>query len=207
MNRLRPRASAVLATLLFLIAFILVGFSYAPAEELPDVVTTKLPLTGAVELRDQRSRSGAPVPIVWTLDWNGQTILEGDLEFDVEDNGQLVGRFRIPDMVLSPGKNAFHSMLPPLSVFKSSIPIMLRPRFVTAKQTFEMSEQASAYPAAMCNGSTSESFPAPRVWRRKRRRGYSKASVSSDFFLLPTSATVRRPSRSTCTRPNCQMSR
>jgi len=116
-------------------------------EPSPAAATAQSPLTGLVELRYLRCRSGAPIPVVWKLEWNGQTIVEGNLDYEIEDGNQLLGHFRVSDVVLSPGKNVFNAMLPPLSVFKSSVPITLRARFLSGTGTLKLAEQSLRVPS------------------------------------------------------------
>jgi hypothetical protein len=105
------------------------------------------PLSGKVELRFQRCRTGAPIPIVWEIHWEEQAIIEGQLDFDVFDDGnQLMGHFQIPDRVLSPGKNIFMGMLPALSIFSRSAPVNVRARFTSGKRRFELDEQSLRVP-------------------------------------------------------------
>ncbi len=62
-------------------------------------------LTGKIDLRFQRCRSGAPIPVVWEIEWNEQTVAQGALDFEIEDGNELLGTFHLSDVVLSPGKN------------------------------------------------------------------------------------------------------
>jgi hypothetical protein len=134
--------------LLIFMPFLALALPNARAEEpSPAASSAQSPLTGMVELRYLRCRSGAPIPIVWNMEWNGQTIVEGNLDFEVEDGNQLLGHFRVSDIVLAPGKNVFNAMLPPLSVFKSSVPITIRARFVSRTGTLELAEQSLRVPS------------------------------------------------------------
>jgi hypothetical protein len=105
------------------------------------------PLYGKVELRFQRCRTGAPIPVVWEIHWDEQAIIEGQLDFDILDDGnQLLSRFQIPDLVLSPGKNVFNGMVPTMSVYSRSAPVNVRARFTSGKRTFELDEQSLRVP-------------------------------------------------------------
>ena len=105
------------------------------------------PLYGKVELRFQRCRTGAPIPVVWEIHWDEQAIIEGQLDFDIIDDGnQLMGHFQMPDRVLSPGKNVFTGMLPALTVFGRSAPVNVRARFTSGKRRFELDEQSLRVP-------------------------------------------------------------
>jgi len=125
------------------------------------------PLTGKVELRFLRSRSGAPIPVVWELDSNEQTILEGYLDYEVENGNQVLGRFRLTDLVLSPGKNVFNAMLPTFTVYSHSVPITVRARFITGKRSFDLDEQSLRVPnlfaqwfnVGMVSSATSKTSP------------------------------------------------
>jgi len=103
-------------------------------------------VTGKIDLRFQRCRSGAPIPVVWEIEWNEQTVAQGALDFEIEDGNELLGSFHLSDVVLSPGKNVFNSMLPAMSVFGRSAPVTLRVRFVSGKQTYEFEEQSLRVP-------------------------------------------------------------
>ena len=103
-------------------------------------------LTGKIDLRFQRCRSGAPIPVVWEIEWNEQTVAQGALDFEIEDGNELLGTFHLSDVVLSPGKNVFNSMLPAMSVFSRSAPVTLRVRFVSGKQSYEFEEQSLRVP-------------------------------------------------------------
>jgi hypothetical protein len=103
-------------------------------------------VTGKIDLRFQRCRSGAPIPVVWEIEWNEQTVAEGALDFEIEDGTELLGSFHLSDVVLSPGKNVFNSMLPAMSVFGRSAPVTLRVRFVSEKRSYEFEEQSLRVP-------------------------------------------------------------
>jgi hypothetical protein len=125
-----------------LVLVLLAALPAAPAEE-PEKVA---PLTGKVELRFLRSRSGAPIPVVWELDWNEQAILEGYLDYEVENGNQALGRFRLSDLVLSPGKNVFNAMLPTFTIYSNSVPVTVRARFISGKRSFDLDEQSLRVP-------------------------------------------------------------
>ena len=103
-------------------------------------------MTGKIDLRFQRCRSGAPIPVVWEIEWNEQTVAQGALDFEIEDGNELLGSFHLSDVVLSPGKNVFNSMLPVMSVFGRSAPVTLRVRFVSGKRSYEFEEQSLRVP-------------------------------------------------------------
>jgi hypothetical protein len=131
----------IVATLLLVV----IGFA-APSACRADA-KSEGPLSGKVELRFQRCRSGAPIPVVWEIHWDEQAIIEGQLDFDVLDDGnQLMGRFQMPDRVLSPGKNIFMGMLPSFSIFSRSAPVNVRARFTSGKRRFELDEQSLRVP-------------------------------------------------------------
>jgi hypothetical protein len=136
-------SAAPFAVLLLLFIFQTSALPSARAEE----TAAKSPLTGKVELRFQRCRSGAPIPIVWEIEWNEQAIAQGDLDYEIEDGNQVLTRFRLPDLVLSPGKNVFNAMLPAMSVYGSSAPVVVRARFVSGKRSFEFEEQSLRVPS------------------------------------------------------------
>jgi hypothetical protein len=149
------------------------------------------PLSGKVELRFQRCRTGAPIPIVWEIHWEEQAIIEGQLDFDIFDDGnQLMGHFQIPDRVLSPGKNIFMGMLPALSIFGRSAPVHVRARITSGKRRFDRRRRSSTSrrprfrPSRWpCVTSTSSRF-CRRHWsksatnkRRGSRNGFWPAAV------------------------------
>jgi hypothetical protein len=103
-------------------------------------------LSGTIDLRFQRCRSGAPIPVVWEIEWNEQTIAQGNLDYEIEDGNELLARFRMSDVILSPGKNVFNSMLPAMTVFGRSAPVTLHVRFVSGKRTYELEEQSLRVP-------------------------------------------------------------
>jgi hypothetical protein len=108
---------------------------------------TEGPLSGKVELRFQRCRNGAPIPVVWEILWDEKAIIEGSLDFDIfDDSNQLLGRFQMPDLVLSPGKNVFTGMFPAMTVYSRSAPVNVRARFTSGKRTFEIDEQSLRVP-------------------------------------------------------------
>ncbi len=63
-------------------------------------------LTGKIDLRFQRCRSGAPIPVVWEIEWNEQTVAQGALDFEIEDGNELLGSFHLSDVVLSPERTS-----------------------------------------------------------------------------------------------------
>lgn len=105
------------------------------------------PLTGKLELRHRRCRSGSPIPVVWKLDWNEQAIADGVLEFEIYEGNELLGRFRIPDVVLSQGANEFNAVLPALSVHSSSAATTIQARFTTGTRTIDLEEQTLRIPS------------------------------------------------------------
>jgi hypothetical protein len=139
-NHPASRPCVLVAALLLIIALA------APAACRADA-KAEGPLYGKVELRFQRCRSGAPIPVVWEIHWDESAIIEGELDFEVFDDGnQLMGRFQMPDRVLSPGKNVFTGMLPALTVFGRSAPVNVRARFTSGKRRFELDEQSLRVP-------------------------------------------------------------
>jgi hypothetical protein len=133
-------AFSVATSLLFVSLAANLPSAFAAGEKAPPT------LTGKVELRFLRCRSGAPIPIVWEIEWNEQAIAEGVLEYEVEDGNQMLGRFHLPDLVLSPGKNVFNAMLPTLAIYSRSVPVTVRARFVSGKRTFEIEELSLRVP-------------------------------------------------------------
>ncbi len=105
------------------------------------------PLTGKVELRFQRCRSGAPIPIVWEIEWSEQAIAQGNLDYEIEDGNRVLASLRLSDVVLSPGKNVFNAMLPAVSIYNRSAPVTVRARFVSGTRSFELEEQSLRVPS------------------------------------------------------------
>ena len=169
-----------LTVLLLLFIPLLAAVRSACAEE-----PAASPLTGLVELRYLRCRSGAPIPIVWNFEWNEQAIAEGHLDYEIDDGGRLLGRFRLTDVVLSPGKNVFNAMLPALTVFRSSTPINIRARFISGTRTFELAEQSLRVPSQFVQwfnvGVASGATGAPS---REESRLFER--ISLEQFLPPT---------------------
>ncbi|HUG93629.1 MAG TPA: hypothetical protein VML55_22505 [Planctomycetaceae bacterium] len=91
-----------------------------------------------------QSRPGAPLVVDWALHWTGKGILQGDLEFAVYDDDGiraiLLGRFRLPDLVLSNVPLSTRMLLPPLDVRGTLAQATLRAQFVTKDFTFALPE-------------------------------------------------------------------
>jgi hypothetical protein len=141
------RTGHALNALVVAIAFGVLAAALPNARAAEPAAAAQTPLTGLLSLRYLRCRSGAPIPVVWKLEWSEQAIAEGDLDYEIEDGNQSLGRFRLPDLVLAPGGNVFNAMLPPLVVFSSSTPITIRARFHSGTRTFELAEQSLRVPS------------------------------------------------------------
>jgi hypothetical protein len=106
----------------------------------------RAPLLGKLALRYRRARSGAPLPVVWKFDWPERTVARGALEYEVYDEQTRLGEFRIPDLVLAPGKNEFNALLPTFFVGSSATMLTIRGRFVTSGRSLEFDEQTLRVP-------------------------------------------------------------
>jgi hypothetical protein len=125
-----------LLALLLAIAIVLGAVDSSPAQLPPPPE-----LKSKISLRYRRARSGSPIPIIWKIEWLDPLVGTGALEYEVYDEAQRLGEFRIPDFVLSPGKNEFNLLLPAFFVNSSSSLLTIHSRFVTPKKTFEFAEQ------------------------------------------------------------------
>ena len=105
-------------------------------------------LPAKLTLRYRRARSGAPLPVVWTFEWAEKTPATGALEYEVYDEGTCLAQFRVPDFVLSPGKNEFNALLPAFFVGSSASLLTIHGRFVTGKRSLDFDEQTLRAPTS-----------------------------------------------------------
>jgi hypothetical protein len=131
-----------LLALLLAVAIVLTAVDTSPAQLPPPPE-----LKSKISLRYRRARSGSPLPIIWKIEWLDPVVGTGALEYEVYDEVDRLGEFRIPDFVLSPGKNEFNLLLPAFFVNSSSSLLTIHSRFVTPKKTFEFAEQAIRVPS------------------------------------------------------------
>jgi hypothetical protein len=103
-------------------------------------------LTAKISLRYRRARSGAPLPVAWRFDWPERAVTTGVLEYEVYDEQTKLAEFRVPDVVLSPGKNEFNALLPAFSVSSTATLLTIQGRFITDKRTLEFDEQTLRVP-------------------------------------------------------------
>jgi hypothetical protein len=143
MNRNRRRANKRFVAILIWASAILVCASEEPSRAQPPV---RAPLLAKLALRYRRARSGAPLPVVWKFDWPERVVARGTLEYEVYDEQTRLGEFRIPDFVLSPGKNEFNALLPAIFVNSSATLLTVRGRFVTSGRSLDFEEQTLRVP-------------------------------------------------------------
>jgi hypothetical protein len=136
------RTLAGLGAILLLAIVLFVGDEVlAPAQASP-----RAPLLAKLVLRYRRARSGAPLPVVWKFSWPERVVARGTLEYEVYDEQARLGEFRIPDFVLSPGKNEFNALLPALFVNSSATLLSVRGRFLTSGRSLDFEEQTLRAP-------------------------------------------------------------
>jgi hypothetical protein len=121
-------------------------FVCAPDERLRAQAPHRAPLLAKLALRYRRARSGAPLPVVWKFSWPERVVARGELEYEVYDEQTRLGEFRIPDFVLSPGKNEFNALLPAFFVNSSASLLTVRGRFVTSGRSLDFEEQTLRVP-------------------------------------------------------------
>ncbi len=126
-----------------MLAALVMGISEAPS---PAQGPPAAPLPAKLTLRYRRARSGAPLPVVWTFDWAEKTPATGALEYQVYDEDLCLARFRIPDFVLSPGKNEINALLPAFFVTSSATLLTINGRFVTGNRSLDFDEQTLRAP-------------------------------------------------------------
>ncbi len=91
---------------------------------------------------------GAPLPVVWTFEWAEKTPATGALEYEVYDEGACLAQFRVPDFVLSPGKNELNALLPAFFVSSRASLLTIHGRFVTGKRSLDFDEQTLRVPTS-----------------------------------------------------------
>jgi hypothetical protein len=122
-----------------------VAFVTSPADRAEAQVPSPA-LKSKMSLRYRRARSGAPLPVIWKIEWKEAAIGRGALEYEVYDENERLGEFRIPDFVLSPGKNEFNLLLPSFFVNSTASLLTIRSRFATSKENYELAEQSLRVP-------------------------------------------------------------
>ncbi len=136
MNRHRCFATFIVCAL-----FLDVGSELAEAQ-----IPPAAQLKSKLQLRYRRARSGSPIPVIWKFDWPDRPVTRGTLEYEAYDESTLLAEVRIPDFVLSPGKNEFNLLFPAFFVGSSATSLTIRSRFVTSNQSFEFAEQMLRVP-------------------------------------------------------------
>ena len=199
----RCKADRLLTVSLLLLAAV---FAVLPAAEAADQ-KPPAPIVGRIELRYRRCRSGAPIPVLWRIESTEPAITEGVLQYEVFDSGELLGRFQIPDVVVSPGKNEFNAVLPALSVHSTASQLTITPRLLAGSRVFEFDEQSLRVPTrffpwysvAVVSGAASRlSESETHLFEAVRLEGYlpqtddSKSTATVSFEVrsdvLPTDA-------------------
>jgi hypothetical protein len=141
----RPLRSGArrLSIVFYLASLLLLGVGQVVAEA---QISPVAQLRSKLMLRYRRARSGSPIPVIWKFDWPEHTVGRGTLEYEAYDESTRLAEFRIPDFVLSPGKNEFNLLLPAFFVNSSASSLTIRSRFVTSNQSFEFAEQMLRVP-------------------------------------------------------------
>lgn len=103
------------------IGILVAGFAAQETEE----------LTGTLDVVVPIGRTGGPVPLHVTLNWEGRGILNGALEITCEDDGMTLCRYRLPNLALVSGPQTFRLTLPAMSTLSSQFPAEAKVRFVT----------------------------------------------------------------------------
>jgi hypothetical protein len=93
-----------------------------------------------------RVRAEAPIPVQVKFRWSGTFILEGHLEVELREGERVLARFRSGDMALTTGEQTFHVVLPPCLEPFSDSQVEAHAKFVTAKQTFDLSYSILSVP-------------------------------------------------------------
>ncbi len=144
MNRQRPEKSfRRVAAILILAGAHLV---WAGAEPAAAQAPPPAALQAKLVLRYRRARSGAPLPVTWKFNWPEHVVGRGSLEYELYDEQNRLAEFRVPDFVLSPGKNEFNALLPAFFVSSSATLLTVHGRFVTSNRSLEFDEQTLRVP-------------------------------------------------------------
>lgn len=104
------------------------------------------PLSATFELHGG-GRSGAPRSATVTLLWNGEALLEGDLQVEIVDGHQVVSRSTVTDLALAPGAQSFGVLLPPAGVYGSGSRAVARLSFREGKRVIPLADHACALPS------------------------------------------------------------
>jgi hypothetical protein len=136
------RTLARLGAILLLAIALFIG-DQAPARA---QAPRRAPLRAKLSLRYRRARSGAPLPVVWKFNWPERTVARGALEYEVYDEQMRLGEFRIPDFLLSPGKNELNALLPAFFVNSASTLLTIRGRFVVSGRSLDFEDQTLRVP-------------------------------------------------------------
>jgi hypothetical protein len=78
-----------------------------------------------------RSRTGAPIIVEVTLDWQGTSIIQGQLELSLTDGNRILSRFRTDTLALTTGQQTYQLFLPPLQTEVYSEQIEAQMTFLT----------------------------------------------------------------------------
>lgn len=89
-------------------------------------------LSGTVVMDVPMARTGGPIPITVTLDWQGGGILQGTLLLDCTDLDTAECHVRRPGLALVGGPQSIRTMLPAMTAWSSRTPAELRVRFEPA---------------------------------------------------------------------------
>jgi hypothetical protein len=119
--------------------------AFGQEPELPDVGAQfrakKAPRVNAeVVAVPLRHRNGAVFQIDWSLKWTGKQLVEGHLDYTVNDQMHPVARFEGEKIVLDEQVRRYSNMLPALEASNSWAELTIHARFVTAKQAYDLGE-------------------------------------------------------------------
>ena len=91
-------------------------------------------------------RSGAPIPMNWTVEWGGSGLLEGHIHIELFNYGKKFGEFRSHDMVLTAGQQRFSMLLPPINDLEVFATLDVHTKFVTEDKTYDLGILARRVP-------------------------------------------------------------
>ena len=91
-------------------------------------------------------RSGAPIPMNWTLEWAGAGLLEGRLHLVLKDGNAQYGEFFSHDMVITSGQQRFSMLLPPINDLDMFTTLDIHTEFLTKDKTYDLDILARRVP-------------------------------------------------------------
>lgn len=93
-------------------------------------------------------RSGAAVPLIVNLHWQGQGLLEGRLELTLRDSRNVLAVVHSHDMALTTGEQSFHFLLPPIRLAEAYVQLEVDAAFHTADKRLPLSSFLLRAPGA-----------------------------------------------------------